>query len=80
MAKITTENLIWKFFEKWKEKRLNKFAKQVIKDNPTIDLRMVFQDPYKRISKKSKTTYAKWCERYGILWCAAHYIPVDWLQ
>ena len=54
--------------------------RQVIKDNPTIDLRMVFQDPYKRISKKSKTTYAKWCERYGILWCAAHCIPVDWLK
>ena len=48
--------------------------RQVIKDNPEIDLRMVFQDPYKRISKKSKTTYAKWCERYGILWCAAHCI------
>ena len=54
--------------------------RQVIKDNPNIDLRMVFQDPYKRISKKSKTTYAKWCERYGILWCAAHCIPVDWLK
>ena len=28
--------------------------RQVIKDNPNIDLRMVFQDPYKRISKKVK--------------------------
>ena len=28
--------------------------RQVIKDNPNIDLRMVFQDPYKRISKKAK--------------------------
>ena len=54
--------------------------RQVIKDNPEIDLRMVFQDPYKRISKRSKTTYAKWCERYQILWCAAHCIPVDWLK
>ena len=54
--------------------------RQVIKDNPNIDLRMVFQDPYKRISKKSKTTYAKWCERYSIRWCAAHGIPVDWLK
>ena len=53
--------------------------KQVIKENPIADIRMVFQDPYKRISKKSKTTYAKWCERYGIRWCAAHCIPVDWL-
>ena len=53
--------------------------KQVITDNPEIDLRMVFQDPYKKISKKSKTTYAKWCSRYGIKWCAFHAIPVDWL-
>ena len=53
--------------------------RQVINDNPDIDLRMIFQDPYKKISKKSKTTYAKWCQRYGIKWCAYHAIPVDWL-
>ena len=35
-------------------------VKQVITENPDIDLRMVFQDPYKKISKKSKTTYSKW--------------------
>jgi len=51
----------------------------VIKDNPDIDLRMVFQDPYKRISKKSKTSYAQWCDRYDIKWCAYHDIPIDWL-
>jgi len=51
----------------------------VIKDNPDIDLRMVFQDPYKKISKKSKTTYATWCDRYDIKWCAYHTIPIDWL-
>ena len=51
----------------------------VIKDNPQIDLRMVFQDPYKKISKKSKTTYAQWCKRYGIKWCAFHTIPVELL-
>ena len=28
--------------------------KQVIKENPIADIRMVFQDPYKRISKKVK--------------------------
>ena len=53
--------------------------RQVIADNPEIDLRMIFQDPYKKISKKSKTTYAKWCQRYGIKWCAFHTIPIDWL-
>ena len=54
-------------------------VRQVIKDNPNIDLRMVFQDPYKKINKKSKTTYAQWCKRYGIKWCAFHAIPIDWL-
>ena len=54
-------------------------VRQVIADNPGIDLRMVFQDPYKKISKKSKTTYSKWCSRYGIKWCAFQAIPVDWL-
>tara|TARA_Y100000593_G_scaffold79828_1_gene148754 strand:- start:7373 stop:7552 length:180 start_codon:yes stop_codon:yes gene_type:complete len=37
MAKITTENLIWKFFEKWKEKRLSKAAKKILKDNPGLE-------------------------------------------
>ena len=29
-------------------------VRQVILENPDIDLRMVFQDPYKKISKKIK--------------------------
>ena len=51
----------------------------VKKDNPEIDLRMVFQSPYNTISKKSKTTYAKWCERHDIPWTSYHNIPIDWL-
>ena len=53
--------------------------KQVKKDNPDLDLRMVFQSPYNTISKKSKTTYAKWCERHNIPWTHFHDIPLDWL-
>tara|TARA_R100000808_G_C2051725_1_gene86990 strand:+ start:182 stop:550 length:369 start_codon:yes stop_codon:yes gene_type:complete len=51
----------------------------VKKDNPDLDLRMVFQSPFNTISKKSKTTYAKWCEKHNIPWCAFHTIPIDWL-
>ena len=51
----------------------------VVRDNPDIDLRMVFQAPFNKISKKSKTTYAQWCEKHGIKWAAAHAIPIDWL-
>ena len=51
----------------------------VKRDNPLIDLRMVFQAPYNTISKKSKTTYAKWCDKHNIPWTAYHEIPMDWL-
>ena len=51
----------------------------VKRDNPDLDLRMVFQSPYNKITKNSKTTYAKWCEKHNIPWCAFHTIPLDWL-
>tara|TARA_Y100000817_G_scaffold270167_1_gene228109 strand:- start:307 stop:729 length:423 start_codon:yes stop_codon:yes gene_type:complete len=51
----------------------------VKRDNPGIDLRMVFQSPYNKISKNSKTTYAKWCDKHEIPWTAYHEIPMDWL-
>ena len=51
----------------------------VKKDNPDLDLRMVFQSPFNKISKGSKTTYPKWCEQHDIPWCAFHNIPLDWL-
>ena len=51
----------------------------VKKDNPDIDIRMIFQAPFSTISKRSKTTYAQWCERHDIPWCAFHTIPLDWL-
>ena len=51
----------------------------VKKDNPDIDLRMVFQSPYNKISKRSKTTYAQWCDKHEIPWTAYHDVPLDWL-
>ena len=54
--------------------------KAVKKQHPNIDLRMVFQSPYNTISKKSKTTYAQWCEQNGIPWASFHNIPLDWLK
>ena len=51
----------------------------VKRDNPYLDLRMVFQSPFNKISKKSKTTYAMWCERHDIPWSSFHNIPLDWL-
>ena len=51
----------------------------VKRDNPYIDLRMVFQSPYNTISKKSKTTYAQWCDKHDIPWTSYKDIPIDWL-
>ena len=53
--------------------------KNVCEQNPDMDIRMVFQSPYNTISKRSKTTYAKWCERHNIPWCTFKEIPIDWL-
>ena len=47
--------------------------------HPDLDIRMVFQAPYNKIAKRSKTTYAAWCERHGIKWAAYHSIPSEWL-
>ena len=47
--------------------------------NPDMDLRMVFQAPFNTISKKSKTTYAKYCEKLGIPWTSYANIPLEWL-
>ena len=51
----------------------------VKKANPEVDIRMVFQSPYNTISKKSKTTYAQWCERHDIPWTSYQEIPIEWL-
>jgi len=51
----------------------------VKRDNPEIDLKMVFQSPYNKINKHSKTTYAMWCEKHDIPWASYHDIPLEWL-
>jgi len=51
----------------------------VKKCNPELDIIMIFQTPDNTISKKSKTTYAKWCDKHNIPWTTFHEIPIDWL-
>ena len=53
--------------------------KAVVTQNPDLDLRMVFQDPNKKISKKSKTSYADWCQKLDIQHCSYANIPYQWL-
>jgi len=43
------------------------------------DIRFVFSNPNQKIGKKSRTSYAMWCERYGFRW-AKHEIPTTWIK
>jgi len=47
--------------------------------HPYVDLRFVFTNPNNRISKKSKTTYAMWCDKHGFKY-AHKTIPQEWLN
>jgi len=51
----------------------------VKENNEGVDIRMVFQAPYNKLNKRSKTTYATWCDKHEIKWCAFHSIPMEWL-
>lgn len=46
--------------------------------HPELDIRFLFGNAKTKLSKKSKTTYAAWCEKYGFLY-ADKYIPDSWL-
>jgi len=50
----------------------------VRKYNPDLDIRFLFMNAKNRLSSKSKTTYAQWCEKYGFLW-AEKQLPTEWL-
>lgn len=47
--------------------------------HPDIEIRFVFSNANAKIAKKSKTTYAMWCEKEGYLW-AHKTIPDEWLK
>lgn len=47
--------------------------------HPDIDIRFVFSNPNARISKKSSTTYADWCEKHGFMYAKGS-IPNEWMQ
>lgn len=43
------------------------------------DIRFVFQNPSAKIGKKSKTTYAMWCDKHNFKYAKNH-IPKEWLE
>lgn len=46
--------------------------------HPDIDIRFVFSNSNSKISKKSSTTYAMWCEKNGFKYSDG-FIPREWL-
>tara|TARA_R110000796_G_scaffold189251_1_gene306126 strand:- start:267 stop:686 length:420 start_codon:yes stop_codon:yes gene_type:complete len=49
------------------------------KQQPELDIRLVFQSAKSKISKGSKTTYADYCDKHGIQW-AEKQIPDSWIN
>lgn len=46
---------------------------------PEIEFRFIFSNSRAKINKKSKTTYADWCEKYGFK-CADKTVPKEWAE
>lgn len=44
-----------------------------------LDIRFVFSNANAKISKKSKTTYSMWCDKYGFKWSHKH-VPKEWIM
>lgn len=55
-------------------------AKQLLvkQQHPALDLRFVFSNSKSRITKRSQTTYAMWCQKNGFQF-ADKEIPQEWL-
>jgi len=51
----------------------------VKKQFPGLDIRMVFSRSKDRIGKKSKTTYAAWCDKHGFIYADTS-VPQEWLD
>ena len=49
------------------------------KQHPELDIRLVFQNAKTKIRKGSKTTYADWCDKNGIIWAEKN-IPKSWFK
>ena len=49
------------------------------KQQPELDIRLLFLNANSKLYKGSKTTYGRWCDRYDIKWCDK-FLPKEWLD
>lgn len=61
----------------WPPAERSKFL-AVIVNNPGLPIFVALQRPYMTLNKRSKTTYAQWCDKHGIAWCSIP-IPPDFM-
>lgn len=52
--------------------------KAVKAQNPTADIRILFQKANNTLTKASSTTYAQWATKYGFPWAEGEVVPVEW--
>lgn len=69
---IETKGL-WKATDRAKHKYLRE-------QHPEITVYMVFQNPNNKLSRASKTTYADYCDKNGILWATIDTVPEEWFK
>lgn len=49
--------------------------------HPEHDIRFVFDNPYRKLYKGGKMTYADWCDKYGFEYCKLNEgIPEEWFK
>jgi len=57
---------------------------QIKEQYPDLDIRFVFSNSKNKIGKKSKTTYAKWCElkgfQYHCIQSSKKFLPDEWVK
>jgi hypothetical protein len=48
---------------------------------PHLDIRFVFDNPYRKLYKGGRMTYADWCDKYHFDYCkGGEGIPKEWLK
>jgi len=52
---------------------------RIKQQHPNLDIRFIFDNAENKISARSKTTYAAWCEKHGFKY-ATRVIPQKWLK
>ncbi len=53
--------------------------KAIQKQHPKLDIRFVFENSKRKLSKGAKSTYAQWCIKHGFRYYD-RIIPEDWLK